>query len=101
VTLIVAEGSLQWLNLIFYVVPNVLNAADPCFIFAGNWAYLGLARWTCWNTVSHLSLRSLQCHYVLHSRLFHSACKAVFFGKLLSCKGFLDAKLCCHASLKL
>ncbi|KAL0050321.1 hypothetical protein WJX82_008957 [Trebouxia sp. C0006] len=56
VTLIVAEGSLQWLNLIFYVVPNVLNAADPCFIFAGNWAYLGLARWTCWNTIFALFL---------------------------------------------
>jgi len=64
VTLIVLEAILQWLNLVFYVVPNALNVADPCFIIADDWSYLGFARWTCWNTVSHLSSRSMQCHSV-------------------------------------
>ena len=91
VTLIALEAILQWLNLVFYVVPNALNVANPCFSLADDWFYLGFARWTCWNTVSHLSLGSTQCRFVLLASV-------VSFGKLLSCKGFPDAKLCCRVS---
>ncbi|KAA6429424.1 MAG: hypothetical protein FRX49_00818 [Trebouxia sp. A1-2] len=56
VTLIVLEASLQWLNLVFYVVPNILNLADPCYFLADDWFYLGFARWTCWNTIFALFL---------------------------------------------
>ena len=64
VTLVALEAILQWLNLVFYVVPNALNLANPCFFLADDWFYLGFACWTCWNTVSHLSLRSMQSHSV-------------------------------------
>ncbi len=54
VTLIVLEAILQWLNLVFYVVPNALNVATACYFLADDWFYFGFARWTCWNTVSHM-----------------------------------------------
>ncbi len=74
VTLIALEALLQWLNLVFYVVPNALNVANPCFSLADDWFYLGFARWTCWNTVSHLSLRSMQCRFVLLANVSVSMC---------------------------
>ncbi|KAL0042227.1 hypothetical protein WJX77_006708 [Trebouxia sp. C0004] len=56
VTLIVLEAILQWLNLVFYVVPNALNVANTCYFIADDWFYLGFARWTCWNTIFALFL---------------------------------------------
>lgn len=53
VTLVVLEGTLQWLNLFFYMLPNALNVANPCYMFGDLWYWFGFARWTCWNTVSH------------------------------------------------
>ena len=53
VTLIMAEGIVQWLNLMFYVVPNGMLYSNPCYITTGSWFWFGFARWTCWNTVSH------------------------------------------------
>ena len=54
VTLIMVEAILQWLNLIFYVLPNALLVSNPCYITSGTWFWFGFARWTCWNSVSHL-----------------------------------------------
>ncbi|KAL0050037.1 hypothetical protein WJX82_003243 [Trebouxia sp. C0006] len=56
VTLIVLEAILQWLNLVFYVVPNALNVATVCYFLADDWFYFGFARWTCWNTIFMLFL---------------------------------------------
>ena len=54
VTLVILETTLQWLNLFFYVLPNALNVADPCYEWGDLWFWFGFARWTCWNTVSCL-----------------------------------------------
>ena len=52
VQLIVLEGVLQWLNLLFYILPNILMTVTTCYIFKNTWFWLGFARWTCWNSVS-------------------------------------------------
>ena len=52
VQLIVLEGVMQWLNLVFYVLPNAFLTANPCYLLSSYWFWFGLARWTCWNTVS-------------------------------------------------
>lgn len=54
VTLIMVEAILQWLNLIFYVLPNALLVSNPCYITSGTWFWFGFVQWTCWNTVSSL-----------------------------------------------
>ena len=46
------EAAVQWLNLIFYILPNAYLLIKPCkwgspFVF-----WCGWIRWTCWNTVS-------------------------------------------------
>ena len=89
VTLIVLEASLQWLNLVFYVVPNILNLADPCYFLADDWFYLGFARWTCWNTVSHHFLKPMQSHLrrfcILHASMS-------FFREAVVLQGFSRCK---------
>lgn len=71
VTLILLEACLQWINLVFYILPNAFNVADPCYFFDDKWFYFGFARWTCWNTVSHLNMFCM-----------HSKCEPLHGGKL-------------------
>ena len=59
VTLILVEGIVQWLNLLFYIIPNSMLYSNPCYITSGSWYWFGFARWTCWNTVSHPAAVSL------------------------------------------
>ncbi|KAL0023014.1 hypothetical protein WJX79_008349 [Trebouxia sp. C0005] len=56
VTLIMLEGVLQWFNLLFYVIPNGILLANPCYVNSGTWFWFGFARWTCWNTIFMLFL---------------------------------------------
>lgn len=56
VTLIMLEAILQWLNLIFFVLPNAFLVANPCYLIADVWYWFGFVRWTCWNSVSCLCL---------------------------------------------
>ena len=77
VTLILLEGIIQWLNLLFYIIPNSMLWSNPCYITSGSWYWFGFARWTCWNTVSHLAAVSLA--------LPQMACKPAALGYILSC----------------
>ena len=52
VVLITLEATVQWINLICYVVPNVFVAVDTCYTLTGIPYWFAFARWTCWNTVS-------------------------------------------------
>ena len=78
-TLIVLEAILQWLNLVCYVVPNALNVVNACHFLGPDWFYFGFARWTCWNTVSHLDFRcnvrcTVQGWYALEVCCGNTAC---------------------------
>ncbi len=52
VFLITLEATVQWMNLICYVVPNVFVAVDTCYTVTSMTYWFTFARWTCWNTVS-------------------------------------------------
>jgi len=41
------------------IIPNGILLANPCYVNSGTWFWFGFARWTCWNTVSHLFATSV------------------------------------------
>lgn len=46
------EIGTQFVNLVFYLAPNVYVLLNPCDIFTKNFIYwAGFVRWTCFNTV--------------------------------------------------
>ena len=46
------ETATQFVNLVFYLAPNVYVLLNPCDIFVKNFLYwAGFVRWTCFNTV--------------------------------------------------
>ena len=51
-TLFFIEGAVQWLNLVFWVIPNVYLVVKPCYLLSRVVFWCGWVRWTCWNTVS-------------------------------------------------
>ena len=106
-TLIVLEAILQWLNLVFYVVPNALFRRT--FKMP---AILNVRRCKCGQLLLLPWLRQLDLlkhckspRIELNAMPFCRTCGCCIllasvssFGKLLSCKGFPDARLCCHVS---
>ena len=50
-TLFFIEGAVQWLNLVFYVIPNIYLVIKPCYWISHVIFWCGWVRWTCWNTV--------------------------------------------------
>ena len=58
------EGAVQWLNLVFWVVPNVYLLVNPCYFYGGAIFWCGWARWTCWNTVSFAASLLYTCFMV-------------------------------------
>ena len=46
------EGAVQWLNLVFWVVPNIYLLLKPCYFLGPVVFWCGWVRWTCWNTVT-------------------------------------------------
>lgn len=55
VILFFLEGAVQWVNLVFYLAPNVHLFYSPCQLFAPFTLWAGFVRWTCWNTVGNSS----------------------------------------------
>lgn len=51
--LFLVELAVQWLNLLFYIMPNVYLLLHRCEFFADIFKWCGWLSWTCWNTVSH------------------------------------------------
>lgn len=50
-TLLAVEATVQWINLVFYLVPNVYVLRYPCHILSPFTFATGFIQWTCWNTV--------------------------------------------------
>ena len=63
-TLFFIEGTVQWLNLVFWVVPNVYLLVNPCYFLGQLIFWCGWARWTCWNTVSFAATLLYTCFMV-------------------------------------
>lgn len=85
VTLIAIEGFVHWINLIFFILPNVWILYDHCYFitFLKNWC--SIAQWTCWNIVSHARFGSLE--------LFVQGCCACLT-IMLGTYSFHDCKWC-------
>eukprot|EP00884_Botryococcus_braunii_P001515 jgi/Botrbrau1/11364/Bobra.0038s0112.1 len=45
------ECLIQWINIIFYLIPNINVLADVCNFLSPLVGYCALVRWTCWNTM--------------------------------------------------
>lgn len=51
--LFLVELAVQWLNLVFYIVPNVYLLLHRCEFLVEIFKWCGWLSWTCWNTVTH------------------------------------------------
>ena len=51
--LFLAELTVQWLNLLFYIMPNVYLLLHRCVFLFDLFKWSGWLSWTCWNTVSN------------------------------------------------
>ena len=51
--LFLIETFVQWVNLVFYVMPNIYLLCKAYAFHSPVVYWCGWARWTCWNTVCH------------------------------------------------
>ena len=64
-TLFFIEGAVQWLNLVFWVTPNMYLVVKPCYFLSHVVFWCGWVRWTCWNTVRLCNGCPAQCCTVM------------------------------------
>ena len=60
-TLFAIEASVQWVNLAFYIIPNVYLLLWPCYFYNAFLNWCAWVRWTCWNTVISTSACTKSC----------------------------------------
>ncbi len=61
------EGAVQWLNLVFYVIPNIWLLFKPCYYFSPVITICAWVRWSCWNTVITVQLpHNYLIRYICH-----------------------------------
>lgn len=79
-----AEGAVQWLNLVFWVAPNIYLLLNPCRFLGKPILWCGWVRWTCWNTVSLLLISFWTsaaycccCWHCIASHCWTVACRRV------------------------
>ena len=63
-TVLAMEATVQWINLVFYLAPNVYVLRNPCNILTAPVYTSGFVQWSCWNTVSMLSVCPSVCLFV-------------------------------------
>ena len=51
--LFLVELAVQWLNLVFYIMPNVYLLLHRCEFLVEIFKWCGWLSWTCWNTVTN------------------------------------------------
>ncbi|EIE21255.1 alpha/beta-hydrolase [Coccomyxa subellipsoidea C-169] len=59
-TLLFTELVAQWVNVTFFLVPNIQLLANPCGMFSVLVPYCAIVRWTCWNTIFLITV--IQAH---------------------------------------
>lgn len=89
-TLFFIEGTVQWLNLVFWVAPNIYLLVKPCYYLANVIFWCGWVRWTCWNTVS-------LCHDCLVLWCTYPRCCACY--ACHACHFALITSICRHCNL--
>ncbi|CAL8466201.1 g5737 [Coccomyxa elongata] len=61
-TLLITELVAQWINVTFFLVPNINLLAHPCDIWSILVPYCAIIRWSCWNTIFLITV--VQAHNV-------------------------------------
>ena len=64
-TVLALEAIVQWINLVFYLAPNVYVLRNPCNILTAAVYTSGFVQWSCWNTVSLPTLLLVYMHTYL------------------------------------
>ena len=65
---------MQWLNLIFYITPNICVLLKPVQIYGALVYYSEFIRWSCWNAVRPPSIMPAVAALPLANALAYTTC---------------------------